>query len=80
MLIRFNILVLIVLLSACASIDKTDFELDRQNADRFFATGSYQQAFELYQKSAMQGDKFSQYRLAQMHENGFGTETCEFTS
>ncbi|MDA3934020.1 MAG: tetratricopeptide repeat protein [Gammaproteobacteria bacterium] len=73
--IKIHLLVFITLLSACASIDKTDFELDRQNADRFFATGSYQQAFELYQKSAMQGDKFSQYRLAQMHENGFGTET-----
>ncbi len=75
MFIRINILTIFLLLCACAQLGKTDYEQDKHNADQLFATGAYPAAFDFYKKSAMQGDKFLQYRLAQMYERGLGTPT-----
>ena len=49
-------------------------ELFEQNGDTAWNQGNYGEALEWYQKVAMAGDVGKMYIVAQMYENGYGTE------
>ena len=46
-------------------------EKSQEAADKHYQEKRYQQAYEMYKVLAEHGDKFSQYRLAYMYENGY---------
>ena len=50
------------------------FNQVKQRAHSAFSAGHYQQAFNTYLPLARYGDKFSQYRLAVMLQDGLGVE------
>jgi hypothetical protein len=65
---------LLILLAGCAVHKQSVTTRLQISADQLFTQRQYQPAFDAYQKLAQQGDKFAQYRLALMFDNGWGTE------
>jgi len=47
-------------------------EKSQQRADDHYQAERYEQAYSMYRKLAEYGDKFSQYRVAFMHQHGRG--------
>ena len=46
----------------------------QEQADAAYKDKDYDQAYKLYHRLAEYGDKFSQYRIAYMHQKGYGVE------
>ena len=66
LLLRFAIIALL----CTAGLNADDFG----HARELYRSGEYRSAFELFEKEALQENKNAQYRLAQMYEQGLGTE------
>lgn len=49
-------------------------EKAQQRADEHYKAKRYERAYNMYKTLAEYGDKFSQYRIAFMHQQGFGVE------
>ncbi|GAB4198934.1 MAG: hypothetical protein Tsb002_34160 [Wenzhouxiangellaceae bacterium] len=46
----------------------------QEAADKAYKDKDYERAYDMYHRLAEFGDKFSQYRIAYMHQNGVGVE------
>ena len=65
-----NKLCLLLLLVLCVFVSCSDVE----KADELRIKGKFEKAFELYQKAAMSGDAYAEWRLANAYENGDGVD------
>jgi len=71
---RYIVIVLLTIFHTTYALSQTNalhaYEVFKHDADKAYLTGHYKNAYNMYRKLAVVGDKFAQYRLAVMYAEG----------